>query len=78
MSRASQARRPSTMQNNNSNDGEELYCKTYCKVPLEGFGSPVVVVSTDFTVVVDVESVEFVEPVWDRLERGRGGGVNIY
>lgn len=40
---------------------------TYCKVPLEGFGSPVVVVPTYFAVVVDVESVEFVEPVWDWL-----------
>lgn len=37
-------------------------------MPLEGFGSPVVVVSADFTVVVDVESVEFVEPVWDWLK----------
>lgn len=37
---------------------------------LEGFGSPVVVVSTDFAVVVDVESVELVEPVWDWLEGG--------
>lgn len=41
---------------------------TYCKVSLEGFGSPVVVVSTDFTVVVDVESMEFIEPVWDWLK----------
>lgn len=44
---------------------------TYCEVPLEGFGSPVVVVSADFAVVVDVESVEFVEPVWDWLEEGK-------
>lgn len=69
MSRASRARRPSTMQNNNANNGGKL--TTYCKVPLEGFGSPVVVVSTDFTVVVDVESVEFVEPVWNWLEGGK-------
>lgn len=41
---------------------------TYCKVPLEGFGPSVVVVPTYFTVVVDVESVEFVEPVRDWLE----------
>lgn len=35
---------------------------------LEGFGAPVVVVSTDLTVVVDVQPVEFIEPVRDRLE----------
>lgn len=69
MSRASRARRPSTMQNNNASNGGKL--TTYCKVPLEGFGSPVVVVSTDFTVVVDVESVEFIEPVWNWLEGGK-------
>lgn len=41
---------------------------TYCKVSLEGFGAPVVVVATDLTVVVDVQPVELIEPVWDRLE----------
>lgn len=35
---------------------------------LEGFGAPVVVVPTDLTVVVDVEPVELVQPVRDRLE----------
>lgn len=35
---------------------------------LEGFGAPVVVVSTDLTVVVDVQPVELIEPVRDRLE----------
>lgn len=35
---------------------------------LEGFGAPVVVVATDLTVVVDVQPVELIEPVWDRLE----------
>lgn len=35
---------------------------------LEGFGSPVIVVSADLTVVVDVQPVEFIEPVWNRLE----------
>lgn len=39
----------------------------YCKVPLEGLGSSVGVVSTDLTVVVDVQAVQFVEPVRDRL-----------
>lgn len=37
-------------------------------MPLEGFGSPVIVVSTDLTVVVDVQPVEFIEPVWNWLE----------
>lgn len=37
-------------------------------MPLEGFGSPVGVVPTDLTVVVDVQSVEFIQPVWDGLE----------
>lgn len=41
---------------------------TYCKVPLEGFGSPVIVVSTDLAVVVDVQPVQFIEPVWNWLE----------
>lgn len=41
---------------------------TYCKVPLEGFGSPVIVVSTDLTVVVDVQPMQFIEPVWNWLE----------
>lgn len=41
---------------------------TYCKVSLEGFGAPVVVVATDLTVVVDVQPVELIEPVRDRLE----------
>lgn len=40
-------------------------------MPLEGFGSPVVVVTANLTVVVDVESVELVEPVRDWLEEGR-------
>lgn len=35
---------------------------------LEGFGAPVVVVSTDLAVVVDVQPVELIEPVRDRLE----------
>lgn len=37
-------------------------------MPLEGFGSPVGVVSTDLTVVVDVQPVELIEPVWNRLD----------
>lgn len=48
-----------------------LTTNTYCKVPLEGFGSPVGVVSTNLTVVVDVQTMELIEPVWDRLERRR-------
>lgn len=42
--------------------------KTYRKVSLEGFGPPVIVVSTDLTVVVDVQPMELVEPVRNRLE----------
>lgn len=41
---------------------------TYCKVSLEGFRSSVGVVSTDLTVVVDVQSVEFIEPVGNWLQ----------
>lgn len=40
----------------------------YRKVSLEGFGPSVRVVSTDLTVVVDVQTMEFIEPVRDRLE----------
>lgn len=40
----------------------------YRKVPLEGFGPSVRVVSTDLTVVVDVQTMEFIEPVRDWLE----------
>ena len=40
---------------------------TYSKVPLEGFGPSVGVVPADLTVVVDVQTVEFIQPVRDRL-----------
>lgn len=38
---------------------------------LEGFGSSVGVVSTDLTVVVDVQPMEFIEPVGNRLQAGK-------
>lgn len=43
---------------------------TYCKVPLESLGPSVGVVTTNLTVVVDVQSMEFIQPVWDGLEQG--------
>lgn len=42
--------------------------RKYRKVSLKGFWSSVRVVSTDFTVVVDIQAVEFVEPVWNWLK----------
>lgn len=47
---------------------EKTTTATYCKVPLEGLGSSVSVVSTDLTVVVDVQPVQFIEPVWNWLQ----------
>lgn len=44
---------------------------TYGKVPLEGFGPSVGVVPADLTVVVDVQTVEFIQPVRDRLHGGK-------
>lgn len=44
-------------------------------MPLEGFGSPVVVVSTDLAVVVDVQPVQFIEPVWNGLEGIKQGNL---
>lgn len=41
-------------------------------MPLEGLGSPVGVVATDLTVVVDVQAVQLVEPIWNRLEGTTG------
>lgn len=40
---------------------------TYCKVPLERLGPSVGVVPTDLTVVVDVQTMEFIQPVGDGL-----------
>lgn len=39
-------------------------------MPLEGLGPPVGVVPADLTVVVDVQPVEFVEPVGNGLQGG--------
>lgn len=38
-------------------------------MPLEGLGSSVRVVSTDLTVIVDVQAMEFIQPVWNGLEQ---------
>lgn len=38
-------------------------------MPLEGLGSSVRVVSTDLTVIVDVQPMEFIQPVWNGLEQ---------
>lgn len=44
---------------------------TYCKVPLECLGPSVGVVPTDLTVVVDVQTMEFIQPVGDGLRARR-------
>lgn len=44
---------------------------TYCKVPLESLGPSVGVVPTDLTVVVDVQTMEFIQPVGDGLRARR-------
>lgn len=44
---------------------------TYCKVPLECLGASVGVVTTNLTVVVDVQTMEFIQPVWDGLQARR-------
>ena len=40
----------------------------YRKVPLKGLGPPIGVVSADLTVVVDVQTVEFIEPIRNGLQ----------
>lgn len=44
---------------------------TYCKVPLERLGPSVGVVPTNLTVVVDVQTMEFIQPVRDGLQARR-------
>ncbi len=44
------------------------YYLTYCKVSLEGFGSSVRVIPADLTVVIDIQTMQLVQPVWNRLK----------
>lgn len=43
--------------------------QTYSKVPLESLGPLICEVAADLTVVADVKSMQFIQPVWNRLEQ---------
>lgn len=43
--------------------------RAYSKVPLESLGPFICEVAADLTVVADVKSVQFIQPVWNWLEQ---------
>lgn len=50
------------------NSQEQWLGTSYRKVPLEGLGASVGVVSTNLTVVVDIQAMKLIQPVGDGLK----------